>query len=57
MNTVFLMEPFSGVVQTVEEWRADYAILSSDVWGGNNFEDANLVPVVWDEVTDYWQEV
>lgn len=46
-NTVFLMEPVSGVVQTEEEWRADFARMDSDMWGGESFEDAALYPATF----------
>lgn len=55
-DAVFLMEPNSGVVQTIEEWRGDYAHMSSEMWGGEAFEDAVLVPVVWDDDIEYWVE-
>lgn len=44
-DAVFLMEPVSGIVQTEEEWRADYARMPAELWGGENFEDAELYPV------------
>lgn len=44
-----LMNPISGDVQTEQEWREDYATMDPGLWGGPEFEDANLIEVVKDE--------
>lgn len=42
---VYLKDPVSGVVQTYEEWRSTFSLLPAELWGGDRFEDADLVPV------------
>jgi len=42
----FLMNPHTGTVQTEEEWREDYLDCTTEEWGGDNFEDAELIEVV-----------
>ena len=48
-----LMNPATGSVATLEEWKADFADIAPEdrpeIWGGQNFEDAGLVEVIWDE--------
>ena len=41
----YLMNPHTGTVQTENEWREDFEHSDPDEWGGENFEDATLVPV------------
>jgi hypothetical protein len=52
----FLMEPNSGQVQTMDDWYDDYENMSSDPWGGNEFEDAMLFPVYWSSEEEDWIE-
>ena len=63
--TTFLMNPYSGTVQTLEEWREDFAACTPEEWGGKAFEDAKLVEVVkndpgevgYDPDAGEWREV
>ena len=45
-----LMNPATGSVATLEEWKADFNEISPEdrpeVWGGQNFEDSGLIEVV-----------
>lgn len=41
-----LMNPHTGSVAPESEWRHDFASMSAEEWGGDNFEDADLVEVV-----------
>lgn len=47
---VILMNPISGTVAPESAWRYAYSLIPADerseVWGGQNFDDAWLVPVV-----------
>lgn len=52
-NAVFLMEPVSGIVQTEEEWRSEFAHMPPEAWGGERFEDAMLYPATF--VDGEWQ--
>ena len=49
-QTTMLMNPATGSVATESEWRDDFADIAPedrpDVWGGPDFEDADLVEVV-----------
>lgn len=55
-----LMNPFTGSVAPESEWREDFAAIAPEdrpeVWGGENFEDAVLIPVVWDKENQNWRE-
>ena len=53
-NVKYLMEPNSGTVQTINEWYSTFLTTDSELWGGDEFKDANLVEVVWDEEKGYW---
>ena len=44
-----LMNPATGSVATIEEWKADFESMTAEEWGGQNFEDAGLVEVIWKE--------
>lgn len=59
-TTTMLMNPATGSVASLEEWRADFASMSpeerEELWGGLNFEDAELVEVFWDEESHNWIE-
>lgn len=57
MDAVFFMEPQSGVVQTEVEWRSDYARMPPEMWGGERFEDAGLVPVIWSDAENRWVKI
>ena len=48
-----LMNPATGSVATLEEWKADFESMTAEEWGGQNFEDAGLVEVVQDENGDW----
>ena len=41
-----LMNPVTGSVATEAEWRADFASMSAEELGGENFEDGGLIEVV-----------
>ena len=43
---MYLMNPATGSVASLEEWQEDFEHLSADEWGGDSFEDANLIEVV-----------
>ena len=43
--TEYLMNPYTGTVQTKEDWRSDHASMSLEEWGGKEFSDADLIPV------------
>ena len=51
-----LMNPATGSVATLEEWKADFESMTAEEWGGQNFEDAGLVEVIWDEESNDWRE-
>ena len=53
--TRYFMNPATGSVATLEEWKADFESMTAEEWGGQNFEDAGLVEVVQDE-NGYWIE-
>lgn len=59
-HTTMLMNAATGSVATIEEWKADFAEIATEdrpeIWGGQNFEDADLVEVVWDEGSQTWIE-
>lgn len=42
----YYMNPRTGTVQTIDEWREDFEHSDPDEWGGEDFEDAELVEVV-----------
>ena len=48
-----IMNPATGIVATIEEWKADFESMTSKEWGGETFEDAGLVEVVQDENGDW----
>lgn len=41
-----LMNPATGSVAPESEWREDFASMSHEEWGGETFEDAELIEVV-----------
>ena len=56
----YLMQPATGAVDTSDNWYYLFLNSTPEAWGGENFEDGHLVPVVrtsdgWQE-GDYWQE-
>ena len=51
-----LMNPSGGSVDTEENWRADFARMSPEEWGGDAFEDADLIEVEPDG-DGWWKEV
>ena len=61
----FLMNPHTGTVQTEEEWYEDYLDCTPEEWGGESFEDAELVEVVknipgeqdYDPDAGEWREI
>lgn len=42
----YLMEPHSGIVMPEEEWFGEYEDMDPGMWGGDEFEDAELIEVV-----------
>lgn len=55
MGVQYLMHTDSGAVDTYENWKDDYLNLAPEAWGGENFEDGHLVPVIRDH-SGYWRE-
>lgn len=59
-NDRYFMNPATGSVAPLEEWKADFADINPEdrpeLWGGHNFEDAGLVEVIWDEDANDWRE-
>ena len=53
---MYLMNPMTGSVATLEEWQETYAQVSPEEWGGPAFDDAQLVEVMPDG-EDGWTEV
>ena len=61
----FLMNPHTGTVQSLEEWYEDFENCTPEEWGGENFEDAELVEVVkndpgesgYDPDAGEWREI
>ncbi len=51
-----LMNPQTGTVATEEEWHEVFLKSSFEEWGGENFEDADLIPVIFNSV-GAWVEV
>lgn len=55
-----LMNPTTGSVASLEEWKADFADIAPEerpeVWGGQKFEDGGLIEVIWDEEANDWRE-
>lgn len=41
-----LMNPHTGSVAPESEWRKDFESMTAEEWGGNSFEDADLIEVV-----------
>lgn len=50
-----LMNPATGSVATLEEWKADFESMTAEEWGGETFESAGLVEVVQDENGDWFE--
>ena len=48
-----LMNPATGSVATLEEWKADFESMTAEEWGGETFECAGLVEVVQNENGDW----
>lgn len=55
-QTTMLMNPATGNVAPLEEWKSDFTSMSAEEWGGDRFEDADLVEVIWDEDSQTWIE-
>ena len=51
-----LMNPHTDSVATEEEWKEEFANMTAEEWGGEKFEDADLVPVILNSV-GVWVEV
>ena len=41
-----LMNPYTGSVAPESEWRADFENVTAEQWGGESFEDGELIEVV-----------
>lgn len=41
-----LMNPYTGSVAPESEWRADFENMTAEQWGGESFEDGELIEVV-----------
>lgn len=55
-----LMQPGTGVVDTEDSWHDTFLNSTAEEWGGEEFEDGHLVPVIqtfdgWRE-GDYWED-
>lgn len=48
MKNDYYMNPWTGTVQTHEEWEAAYRAATPEEWGGPVFDDAGLVLVIPD---------
>ena len=61
MGYQYIMQTDTGAVDTEDNWREIFHHVTSEVWGGEDFEDGHLVPVIrdhdgrWRE-GDYWTE-
>ena len=55
MEQIQLMNPKTGTVQTKKEWQDDFENTTPELWGGENFDDANLIHVIFAD--DEWKEV
>lgn len=61
MGLQLLMQPDTGAVDTEDGWYNAFLNSTAEEWGGENFEDGHLVPVIrdhdggWRE-GDYWQD-
>ena len=51
--TRYFMNPATGSVATLEEWKDDFDSMTAEEWGGETFESARLVEVVQDENGDW----
>ena len=47
-NGPMLMNPIDGSVAPESEWLADFQAMTPEEWGGENFDDAELIEVVPD---------
>lgn len=61
MGYQYLMQTDTGAVDTEDGWYDAFLHTTPEAWGGEDFEDGHLVPVIrdygggWQE-GDYWQE-
>ena len=55
MEQIQLMNPKTGTVQTKKEWQDDFENTTPELWGGENFDDANLIHVIF--AGGEWKEV
>jgi len=51
-----MMEVHSGIVQSESEWRKEFERMAPELWGGPDFEDADLIEVVFDKETGTWTQ-
>lgn len=61
MGVQYLMNPVTGSVDTEEDWWAVFRSASPEEWGGDAFDDAELVPVIYTDDNgwvegSYWTE-
>ena len=61
MGVQYLMNPVTGSIDTEEDWRAVFRSVSPEEWGGDDFDDAKLVPVIYTDDSgwvegNYWTE-
>ena len=61
MGVQYLMHTDTGAVDTEDGWYDTYLHATAEEWGGGDFEDGHLVPVIqdydgWCE-GDYWTEL
>lgn len=54
--TKYYMDPISGNVQTLRMWKIDFMSMSAESWGGEEFEDAQLIAVARD-INGEWAEI
>ena len=55
MKEKMLMNPFTGTVQSVDDWLIDFVNTSEELWGSETFESANLIEV--ERINGEWIEV
>ena len=51
--TTYLMNPATGSVDTLQNWRLSFESMNAEEWGGFSFEDAGLVKVILDDQGDW----
>ena len=63
-DITYIAAPVSGIVETEEFWREEFARMTPEEWGGENFEDGETIYVVpnipgqegYDETFGDWRD-